>query len=255
MAIQGRSLFLYDYEITQLNSSLDFRAVMGGPVLFATLNFGFYSLTSLITEIARAMLTADPNRDYIVTADRSAAGGLQNRVTISTTGTYLDLLFGSGPRSASSIASIIGFGSGDQTGATSYTGIATSGIVLIPTFAPYNYLGPESQQKVFGTVNVSASGSKEAIVFGIQSFVQTQFKYEPTSRLVPDWQPLLQWMMQQRLFEYTPDFANDPNTFYEVTLEKSPADGKGLGFKHTEMLPDFPGLYDLGLWTFRLNQT
>jgi hypothetical protein len=99
-------------------------------------------------------------------------------------------------------------------------------------------------------VNISANGDKEAIVFQIQEFWQVQFKYEPASRIASEWQPLMRWMIQQKLIEFTPHITA-PTVFYEGTLESTGADGKGLSYKMTEMLPQFPFLFDTGLLTFR----
>jgi hypothetical protein len=253
MALKAKSMFLYGYQILPTNASIDFRATIGGPVIQATIRVGYYSLTALLQECARAMNLADPDHQYTWTADRTVAGGLENRVSVSTDGTYLDLLFGSGPRTGSSVAYTIGFNPVDRTGATSYTGNRTSGTTLVTTLPGYNYLRPEFNHKAFGAVNVSASGRKEAIVFQIQRFVQVQFKYEPEIKALNEWGPLCDWMSQQRLFEFTPEVTS-PNTFYEVTLEKSQSDGKGMGFSFKEMLPSFPFLYDIGMMTFRVNQ-
>jgi len=253
MALKAKSLFLYNYQITPLNASIDFRNVAAGPVIQATLNLGYYSLTSLLNEIVRAMQFVDSAYTYTATADRTFASGTQNRVTISTNGTHLELLFGSGPRSASSVATLIGFNPTDQTGATTYTGTSTSGTIMIPNMVGYNYLGPEMMHKVFGARNVSASGVKESIVFSIQQFITIQFKYEPYANIISNWLPFSDWAIQQRLFDFTPDITN-PTTFYEVTLDKTGADGNGMAQNYKEMLPDFPNLYDVGTLTMRINE-
>lgn len=251
MALRNQSLFLYNYSVTSENSSIDFRNAPAGPVLQATIKSGFYSLTTLLAAIANAMSTVDPDNSYSATADRTIAGGTQNRVSIATAGTHLELLFGTGPRVASSIAPYIGFNTTDYTGATTYTGSSTSGTVLMPDYVGYNYLGPEFIQKNFGVVNVSASGQKEAIVFALQQFIKVQFKYEPETKWINQWVPLIQWMIQQRAFDFTPDYTI-PSTFYSVTLETSESDGKGLSFTPKEMLPDFPFYYDTGTMMFRV---
>jgi hypothetical protein len=161
MALRNPSLFLYGFQVTPQNSSIDFRAVSLGPILQGTLNIGYYSLGSLLTELKRAMEAVDVSNIYTVTADRTISGGTQNRVTISTSGGYLDLLFNSGPRASSSVAPLIGFAATDRTGATSYAGSLSAGTVLVPNFIGYNYLSPDFSRKIFGSVNVSASGLKE----------------------------------------------------------------------------------------------
>ena len=250
MALTAQSLFLYGFQVKANNSSLDFRAVSLETPRQATLRLGFYSLTSLMEEIVRAMQAVDPARTYTVTANRTIGGGLQNRVTISTSGGFLQLLFGTGPRNASTVAPLIGFNSADYSLATTYTGSFSAGIVLVPNLVGYNYLSPSFFQKNFGSVNVSASGEKEAIVFQLQTFWQVQFKYIPGTTWVSQWVALMQWLIQQSLFEFTPEVSS-PTVFFEGTLESSPQDGKGLAFTAMEMLPKYPNLYDTGLLKFR----
>lgn len=254
MALRDKSLFLYGFEVTQFNSSIDFKAASLGPTLMATLTFGFYSLTSLMTEIKRAMQAADPANIYTVTADRTFSAGLQNRVTISTSGSFLSLLFLTGPRTASTTAPLIGFAVADRTGSTSYTGTSSAGTVLVSELNGYNYLSPDFNHKIYGSVNISTSGVKEAVVFQIQKFLQVEFKYEPEAKWIVQWTPFMDWIIQQRLFEFTPEIKS-PTVFYEVTLESSSADNKGLAFKPAEMLPNFPFNYQTGLLTFRQNIT
>lgn len=253
MALKNKSLLLYNYQITSSNNAIDFVGAAAGPTLMATIPLGFYSLTSLLTAIASAMGAVDTAHTYTVTADRTISSGTQNRVTILTSGTHLDLLFVTGPRSASTIAALIGF-SGDQTGATTYTGTLTTGTALIPALTGYNWTPPTLYQQIQGSVNISASGTKEAIVYQIQQFMKVQFKYETEANAITNWNPFWQWAIQQRSFDFTPDYTLAPGTFYEVTVEKTPQDSKGIGFLMAEMLPSFPFLYDTGLFEMRVVQ-
>lgn len=255
MALKAVSNFLYGFQITALNRSLDFRAVSGDPIKMATLNIGYYSLTDLMKEIVRAMTSVDPLRIYIVSANRTfgTPTGTENRITISTNGAYLDLLFGTGPRFASSVGNLIGFPASDQTGATSYTGNSSAGTSLVSEYNGYNYLSPEMIRTVFGALNVSANGGKEAIVWNLQKFFEVTFKYEPEAKVITQWADMLSWAVQQKPFEFTPEITS-PNLFYNCTLESTSGDGKGLGYKITEMLPDFPFNYQTGNMRFRLKE-
>ena len=250
MALTSRSLFLYGFEVTTLNNAIDFKITGPGSTLQATLSLGYYSLTSLMTEIKRAMEAADITNTYTVTADRTYSGGLQNRVTISTSGAFLSLLFLSGPRTASSVKFLIGFPNVDQVSALTYTGTSSAGTVLSPVYNAYNYLGPEFSRRVFGAVNVSASGLKESVVWNIQQFVECEFKYEAQATVLTDWLPFWNWAIQQRPFEITPQ-VSVPATFYPVTLESTGEDSKGLAFKMTEMLPQFPFYFMTGKMKLR----
>lgn len=250
MALTAKSLFTYGIEITTLNCNLDFVASSGGPTLTGVLALGFYSPTSIATQVASAMQAVDASNAYSCTVNRSLMGGTQNRLTISTTGTYLDLLFNTGPNVNTSISSAIGFLPTDYTGNTSYTGSSSTGIPLLPTFIGYNYTDDSQQGKVFGAVNVSASGLKEAVVFSIQNFIDVEFMYEPSSQLL-EWVNFFEWAIQQRPFDFIPEITNTDKN-YQVTLEKTSYDSKGLGFQMKEMLPNFPNLYKTGPLNFRI---
>ena len=250
MALQSKSLILYGLQVTANNRSVDFKTVSGGSEKQATLNLGYYSLSDLMAEIARAMNEADPSNTFTLTANRTLSGGTQNRVTITSTSSYLSLLFLTGTRNASSCRSLIGFNNIDYTGLTSYTGNSSAGTPLVPDLVGYNYLGPEFMRKVFGAVNISADGSKEAIVFQIQRFLQVQFKFEKQQKIIDEWTPFFTWAIQQRPFEFTPEITS-PGTFYDVTLETTGDDGKGLGYAFKEMLPQYPFHYDTGIIKMR----
>lgn len=244
-------MFLFGLEVRADNQYLPFRASSGGPILNAQLALGFYSLTSLATQIQTAMRNADPYHTYIVSVNRSVAGGTQNRITISTTGPYLDLLFSSAPLATSSCRDLIAFGIFDYTGNVSYTNGATTGSALVTEWYGNNYQPPEVFRKNFGTVNIATNGEKEAITWNIQRFIGVEFKYEPQAKALVDWQVLIDWMIQQKPFDFTPEITS-PATVWEVTLEKSSDDGKGLGFNMKEMLPEFPFRYTTGPMTFRV---
>jgi hypothetical protein len=250
MALRNKSLFLYGYEVTTSNNSIDFIGEPSGPTLLASIPVGSYTLTDFMTQIKQALQAADPLRTYTVTAVRTYSGGLQNRIMISSNGSLFQLLFQTGPRVSSSASTLMGFSSLDYTGSLSYTSVVTTGIALVPDYVGYSYLGPDFMHNVYGALNVSASGLKEAIVWQVQKFFQAEFRYEPEAKVITEWTPLFDWMIQQKPFEFTPDITQ-PTVFYPCTLETSEADGKGLGFTMKEMLPDFPFLYRTGMLKFR----
>lgn len=253
MALKNKSLFNYGLEVTTSNRFITFGTNAGETVLLSTarlaqLNLGFYSLTSLMVEIVRALTAADPNHVYTVTANRNISGGLQNRVTIATSGSYLVLYFGTG--NPSNVAPLIGFNSSDYTSATTYTGSASAGTVLVPKQLAYQYLPIEAMRKNYGVQTISAGGIKQSITFSVQKFWQAQFKYIPEADLT-SWQPLVDWMILQREFEFTPDITT-PNSFYAGTLEEP---NKGMELTLTEMLPQFPFNYQTPVMKFRLRLT
>lgn len=252
MALSAISLFNYGIQVTALNCNLDFKAASGGPTLTAVLTLGFYSPGGLADEIALQMQGKDSANVYTVSVDRTIMGNTQNRITISTNGTFLSLLFGSGPNSATSPASIMGFNMVDYTGATTYTGSSSTGIILMPDFVGYDYSDSMNQAKLFGAVNVSTSGLKEAVTFAVQYFVNVEFKYEPKSKL-QEWRNFFTWAIQQRQFDFTPEISN-PTLVYNCTLEKTQYEQQGLGYQmmeqhKTESLPNF---YRTGPLVFRI---
>lgn len=251
MALTAKSLFLYGFQVTELNNAIDYRVVAAETIRQATLRLGFYSLTGLMEEIERAMKAVAPALvHFTVSANRAFVGGTQNRVTISTDAAYFELNFFTGPRASSSSRTLIGFPAVDQTGALTYTGTTTAGTALVPDLVGYQYLSPDHIHKLFGSVNISASGEKESIVFNRQKFFQVQFKYEPIAKVNTEWVDFLDWAIQQRKLEFTPEITS-PGLFYEGTLERTEEDGKGLGYRMKEMLPDYPFLVDTGILYFR----
>lgn len=254
MALTGRSLIRYGFEVDSSNSSLDFKIVSGGSEVLATIRSGFYSLTGLMDEVVRAMNAADPSNVYTYTIDRSVNGGLDNSVTISTSGAFLSLLFGSGSRSTTSCASLLGYTATDKTSSTSYTSQASAGESFVSAVIGYGYQGPLTTRRLQGTVNISASGEKEAVVFNVMQFLEIEFRHEPQADVYTTWADFFTWAIKQRPFEITPIYS-DFATFYDVTLDSTEYDGKGLGFQMREMLPEFPFYYRTGKLRLRLKAT
>lgn len=252
MALKNPSLMLYGFTVDVSNQYIDFKISAIGLPLQAIVASGSYSLTNYAAAIATALQMADPSNTYTVTVNRNIAGGTQNRITIATSGSFLSLLFGSGAAAGASIATTAGFNASDYTGATSYTGSSSTGTAVKPVLYGYNWVAPTRNKKIFGNVNVSATGLKEAVVFQIQKFFEVEFKYEPESVMETVWEPFWNWAIQQKDLEFTPD-VTQPDTYYQCTLESTEADSEGLGFMMKEMLPEFPGLFQTGKLKFRQN--
>jgi len=249
MALRSKSLFLYGFEVTSDNNAIDFRLTSGGTLFQATVPNGYYSLTSLANAISSAMRSAS-SATITVNTTRAVAGGTENRVLISSLSPNFEIYFGTGPRASTSIASLIGFPSTDQVGHMQYLGTSSAGTALQPDWWGKNWQPPELWRRNFGAVNISTSGEKEAIVFAIQEFMSVQFDFESETKAFNQWPNLINWMIKQRPFDFTPEITS-PNTYYEVTLEKTADDGKGLGFYLKEMIPNYPFQFSTGLLTFR----
>lgn len=248
MALTKLSSFLYSYTVTTSNRNLDFKITALGSTLTAVLRLGTYSLPQLCEEITRAMGEQDATNSYTVTPSYTSATA--NRVTIATSGAYLDLLFLTGPNASTSCRTLIGFNATDRTGSTSYLGNSTTGTYLFPAQIGYTYQPTDTQKKVQGVVNVSASGVKETVVFSTQEFFQIEFKYEPQATAFVDWEAFFSWAITGAELLFTPDITAY-STVVRCTLERTDFDGKGLGYLMKEMLPDFPFYYRTGILQFR----
>jgi hypothetical protein len=244
MALTSKSLFLYGFTVDAYNANLTFN--IGGSDLIGTIPYGYYSLETLCQAVMTALSSLAPSRLFSYSIDRTVSGGTQNRVTFTCNTGIFQLNF----LVPSSIGPTLGFLSLNYTGSLSYTSNLSAGTTLVPELVGYTYLGPDFYKDINGSVNISATGLKEAVVFQIMQFIQVEFKYEPQAKTIIQWSPFWNWAIQQKVFEFTPQ-VSDPTTYYEVTLEKSSTNGKGLGFKMTEMLPNFPFYYQTGLITMR----
>lgn len=244
MALTGKSLIRYGFEVNAYNANV-FLSI-GGPTLYGQLTYGFYTVDSFMLEVIRVLNALAPSRVFSYSVNRTINSGTEIRVTIAVnTGTFsLDFT------QAATFGPTLGFMSIVYSGQSSYTSSASGGTQIIPEYIGYNYLGPEFTRQVLGSVNISASGLKEAVVFQTMQFLQVEFRYEPQAKVITQWTPFFDWAIQQKVFEFIPQ-TSSPTTYYEVTLEKSSSDSKGLGFKMSEMLPSFPFYYQTGLMVFR----
>ncbi|MBL0233244.1 MAG: hypothetical protein IPQ08_06225 [Chitinophagaceae bacterium] len=258
-AIKDVALFLYGFDVSfNVNRYINFKNASLGPELTATLNVGNYTATEYMAAIKAAMELVDGVNTYTVTLNRSINGNTENRMTISTSGSFLSILFGTGTSAANSPATLIGFISTDHVGFTSYTGTFSSGTILIPSLMPYtyNYLGPENFTMKDGVKNISSSGIKETLVFADQRFFEGEWKYIANfgiSTELTQWQALVDYMTRQLSFEFTRSINENPNLYEQCTLEKTPQDSNGMGHQFKQMMGE--GLYRFyttGPLTFRV---
>lgn len=110
-----------NYEITSTNNLIDFKESGGGSELTATLTEGRYTASELATHIKSELESASANaRTYTVT--HSSVTGkftIQGQV-------FLSLLFSTGTNAAGSARNVLGYGTNDFTGNTSYTSPSAS---------------------------------------------------------------------------------------------------------------------------------
>ena len=254
--ITDKALFLYGFDISLSNKYINFKNASLGNEITAVLPIGNYTCTELLFQIKKAMDLADGVNKYTVSINRGIDSGESNRVSISTNGSYLELLFNSGTNAANSVASLIGFDLIDYTGGLSYTGYKNAGIILLPDFPTYNYLSPDSLITNDGVKNVTASGIKETLVFSQMYFFEGQWKWIANrggNLQLTQWQSFLKYATKQFKLEFSPSIYEDSSLFYQCTLETTPADGNGLGYRLNLM--NGLGLYrfyETGTLKFRL---
>jgi len=124
--------FKLDYDVTddsiiinETNNKLDFRE-NSSATLTATITAGVYTPDELCAEI-EAQMEVVGAQDYTVSFN-----SLSRKFTIATGGSYLDLIFDSGPNAAVSISEPIGFDIEDQQSALTYTsGYSLSGVLRL----------------------------------------------------------------------------------------------------------------------------
>lgn len=255
--LKDRALFLYGFDINNNNKYINFKNAYSGNELTAVLRTGNYTCTEFLAEMKRAMEYVDGINTYTWAIDRTAASNTSNRISVTTNGSYLDILFGSGTNAANTPVSLIGFSPMDYVGTLSYTGYTNGGIILYPDFATYDYLSPDEIVKNDGSKNVSASGIKETLVFAQMRFFQGQWKYITDfngNNQKTQFVQFLKYATRQLKFEFSPSVHEDPSVFYQCTLESTPADSNGLAYTLKQMLGDkLYRFYDTGVMTFRVN--
>lgn len=252
------ALFLYGADVTKLNRYINFTTEEGD--FTAILDIGNYSYTELMFEIKKQMELAEGVNNFTWTINRTVNANRENRVTVSTTAGTLEIDFDTGVNASTSIRTLIGFDEVDYTGATSYTGVVSAGSILIPDFATYDYLPPDLNVKNDGVKNVSASGIKETLVFQQMLFIQGQWKWITdfaNAGQATAWTLFLKYAIKQLKFEMTPSINEDPNLFYQVTLESTAEDGaNGMAFKLNQMLGQkLYRFYETGALKFRVIPT
>lgn len=246
MGLYNQCLITFNIQVTPNNRSLDFLTSFGGLEKQATLRVGLYSLTTLAAEINRAMSVADPNFTYTVSFDRSVSGGTQNRITISTSGGFLELLLGSGTRAASSIATLVGYSATDKTGATSYTGVTSCGTILIPSYPPQDYQPIGSIHDSRRATNDSTSGKIETVSFAYFRNFMFKIKWiqENTSEYY-NFQNFHIWLLRGGPIEFSESIA-DANTYtVGVAINLRPP------LELNRMVPSFYDYFETPVYTFR----
>lgn len=127
--VEGIKAFRNPITVSSSNNKIDFVDVSMGSELTATLSSKTYqSPKDLAAEVTTKMTAASTNGDTITCTFDSTIG----KYTIATDGAYLDIDWATGTNAANSADTVLGF-STDDTGATTYTGTAST---YSPSYTP-----------------------------------------------------------------------------------------------------------------------
>lgn len=257
MTIQTKSSFIYGFIIDSESTLLNFNE--GIIELTAELNPGSYSLTSMATEVARA-LNQIGTIEYVVTANRAT------RVfTISSTANF-DLLCNTGSNVGLSGWEVFGFSVlTDKTGQSTYDGDFNAGKLFTPQFHLQDYISFDDWQGfASSSVNESASGVTEIYSLGSRQFSEFNIKYQNNGLSgskgssidyddngVANLRSFMQFAITKGPIEFMQD-RTDSNTFETMILEKSPGSSKGTEFKLKELTSrNLAGWFETGKLKFR----
>ena len=249
--INTMSKFYFGTEVTLTNFYLNFDE--GGSELTAILKRGYYSLTDFAVEIARAM-TAVGGQTYSVSVNR-----VNRRLTISASSSFT-LRIATGSNVGSDIYSLAGFTGTNVTG-TSLTGGSGAGYEYVPQFRLQDYVKPgQRKETIESTINETGSGRIEVVKFGLRSLIEMNIRFitsvpqggaiEHNPEGYEDAEFFMTELIKRGDIEFMPD-RDDTSTFYEISLESTEADSKGLKFKLIE--EPAQDYYRTGKLVFRIN--
>ncbi len=256
MSINTHSKFYFGYDVDQNNGSLDFSE--GGGEIQATVPVGSYTMTEFAAEV-QAALNQVGGQTYTVTVDRN-----NRRLTISAAGTF-ELLITTGTRIGTTVYTLAGFTGADLTGAITYTGNGASGSQYSTQFILQDFIPTTDFQRASeASVNRSVSGQVEVIQFGLEKFMEANFRWITDIAIgggspirnratgVADFRTFLQFLTTKAPFEFMVD-ENDSATFEKMILESSPGEREGIGYKLKELTNlGLPGFFESRVLKFRV---
>lgn len=251
-------VFYYGYQITANNYYINFDDGLGE--IAATLTQGNYSAQGLAVEVARA-LSEFGNQDYNCTFDRDT-----RQFTISATSNF-SLLALTGSNVGLGAFSTLGFTATDKTGANTYTGESAAGSEFMPQFPLQDFVDFADQKEYAeANINESASGLIEVYSIGLRSFMEFNItlatnipqgrsgiiRTDPSG--VSNLRSFMQYCITKGELEFMPD-ETDRNTYYTITLERTPTSSTGTGYLLKELYGrGLSGYFETGKLRWRLKE-
>lgn len=243
--INTLSQFWYGWEVTDANKYIDFQYDTDLTPRLATLTLGKYSSRQLCDAISLAMNTVGTT-NFFVTLNRTT-----KCFNILSSANF-KLLCSTGPSTAGANAwGLLGFNTtADKTGAMTYSADYGTNKEWRPQFLLQGVTTPGMHKGLRDPVYVeSAAGIGELSHFGVIDYIEFEATFitdiigqkviQNDPQGVENVNAFLQWATLKANFEFMPDRSN-PSTFYEMKLESTQTDAKGLGYKLIEQ-------YDKGL--------
>ncbi len=253
-SLTTHSKFYYGHTIDSANYLLDFKE--GAPELTAEVKIGTYSITEFGEEVKRA-LDAAGDLTYTVGLNRTT-----RKFTISSTVNF-ELRVLNGTHLGTSVFTLLGFTT-NRSGASTYLADLPSGSEYKTQFKIQDYIPSANWQgAIEASVNKTASGRVEVIRFGIEKFIQANFRLITNLTQANDLVrndssglekilDFLGYMIQKGPFEFMPN-ENSTSVYEKVILESTPDSPNGTAYKLKELYGlGLPGYYETGLLKMRV---
>ena len=257
MAVGVYSKFYYGYELTIFNNRFQFND--GTDDIDITIPPRTYTPTQLASRLESLLNEASGGEEYTVTFNRSSRS-----FTLSSDGATFNILVSSGSLSGFGIYGLLGLGSSDLTGQTSYTG-GVSGSEYKVQFPIQDYVSHlDWVDKIDSTVNKSVTGQVELVSYGDISFTEFEIKFISNKNLMGgsiirhnptglnDFRDLMTFLIKKAPVEFMLD-GSDPDSFINLVLESTEENTNGTAFKLIEETSNnLPDVYRSGVLTFRV---
>jgi hypothetical protein len=255
MAAPERSAFIYGFNITTLNRSINFvEAATPSIERLAEIEVRDYTLGEFVNAVAVAMNSAG-TQEYDVILDR-----LTQRITISAANNF-SLLPVTGAQSQISAFDLMGYDV-DLSGSNSYEAPNICGKIYEPQYRLQRYVDfLDDQSSNESRVNTAADGQTvEAVSFGEQQRMSCNIIYatdiinqtaiDNNANGVSDLRDFMNFARNKYKMEFLPDKTNR-NFFYDCILDRTPESGDGTRFRLKELYSrGLANYFETGLITF-----
>jgi hypothetical protein len=238
--IKTQSQFWYGWEITVNNQYVDFQYASDLTPRLAVIPIGKYSSDELCIQLQTQIANLGGPAIIFVTFDR-----IQKKF-ILTCSVGFTLLCNSGAHSSVGGAwAVLGFStSSDRSGSLTYTADSSSLLQWRPQFMLQGLTTPGQLRGLRDPVYAeSSSGVGELSHFGEIQYIEFEAMWitdimgqkviENDCYGVENANAFMQWITKKANFEFMPD-RNNPAVYYQLKLETTPEDSKGLGYRLIE---------------------